>query len=145
MNLNILKKASPHLDEKSRAPITFLLKLNELTDCIENLSKLPHRGLESCDMHSSTINTEALLRDIRPECNKSGRDAIDLVLNFSKTRDFYNRYKTLNGIQNTLSEDQLTRIEELSKIINHDNNYTNDSNYTNENNDTNDSHEHSLT
>ena len=121
MNLNILKKASPHLDERSRAPITFLLKLNELTNCMQELNRNPHNDLESCDTYTSTINTEALLRDIRPECTKSGRDAIDLILNFSKTRDFYNRYKTFNGLQNTLSDEQLTRIEELSKIINHEN------------------------
>lgn len=127
MNINILRKASPHLDERSRMPITVLLKLSELNECINNMSHAHNNGLISCDNSVPAINTESLLKDIRPECSKSGKDLIDLFLNISKTKDFYNTYKVINNLsnnvnntttfKNNLSEEQLNRINELSKII----------------------------
>ena len=137
-NINILKKAFPHLDEQRKKPINIILKLTELTECINEFSH--SNGLESCSTSSTPINTEELLKDIRSECPKQYRDMIDFILNFSKTKDFYNTYKTINNLthtnidthntdsnhtssnieffKNQLSKEQLERINELSHIIN---------------------------
>ncbi|MBE5934178.1 MAG: hypothetical protein E7262_00105 [Lachnospiraceae bacterium] len=136
-NINILKKAFPHLDDRSRKPINVLLKLTELSECINDISN--PSNLESCSNMYTPINTEELLRDIRPECPKEGKEIIDLILNFSKTKDFYNTYKTLNNLtqatsnktnsamdllKNQLSPEQLERINELSTILNSTHNFS---------------------
>ena len=128
-NINILKKAFPHLDESSKKPISIILKLTELTECINEISS--SSGIESCSDSSAPINTEELLKDIRSECPKQCRDIIDFILNFSKTKEFYNTYKTINNLtspatdnnnidffKNQLSREQLERINELSHILN---------------------------
>ena len=148
INIKLLKKAFPHLDDRSRRPINLILKINELNECLNEVSR--GNGLESCSDNVSTINTEALLKDIQPECPNPWRDMIDLFLNFTKTKDFYNTYKTVNNItdisslfnnvskdssvinnlfninknstleqmKTSLSPEQLERINELSQILN---------------------------
>jgi hypothetical protein len=97
INVNILKKAFPHLDEQRRKPINIILKLTELNECINEVKS--SSGIESCsESTATTINTEALLRDIKPECPKPIRDTIDMILNFSKTKDFYKTYMNMTSI-----------------------------------------------
>ena len=134
ININILKKAFPHLDERRKKPINIILKLTELHECISDVSKT--NGLEGCSDSTTPINTEALLKDIKSECPKSIRDKIDMILNLSKTKEFYKTYMNISNIaeqvnqtntnisshfepiKNSLSADQLERINELSHILN---------------------------
>ncbi len=134
ININILKKAFPHLDERRRKPINIILKLTELHECLNEVSS--GSGLESCSDNVPPVNTEALLKDIKSECPKHIRDKIDMILNLSKTKEFYKTYMNLNNItnqpnqtlsnnnvpfeqlKNSLSPDQLERINELSNILN---------------------------
>lgn len=135
ININILKKAFPHLDERRKKPIDIILKLTELHESIKDVTKT--NGLEGCSDNTTSINTEALLKDIKSECPKPIRDKIDMILNLSKTKEFYKTYMNISNIaeqvnqantnvsspfdpiKNSLSAEQLDRINELSHILNH--------------------------
>ena len=135
--IEILKRAFPHLDNTRQRPISVILKIAELNDSIEQFTHPVH--IESCDNSNSHINTEELLRSIKPLCSKKEQDVIDFALNFNKTKDIYNAYKAFNGdntnpknsdtsdtslnnklgfLKNNLSSEQLDTINQLNNLIN---------------------------
>ena len=135
--IEILKRAFPHLDNTRQRPIKIILKIAELNDSIEQFTHPVH--IESCDNSNSHVNTEELLRSIKPLCSKKEQDVIDFALNFNKTKEIYNAYKTFNGdnantnlsdnpnnsldnklgfLKNNLSSEQLDTINQLNNLIN---------------------------
>ena len=79
------------------------------------------------------------MRSIKPLCSKKEQDVIDFALNFNKTKDIYNAYKSFNGdnantnssdnpnnsldnklgfLKNNLSSEQLDTINQLNNLIN---------------------------
>ena len=61
-NVEILKRAFPHLDNSRQRPISIILKIAELNDSIEQFTHPVQ--IESCDNSNSHVNTEELLRSI---------------------------------------------------------------------------------
>ena len=135
--IEILKRAFPHLDNTRQRPINIILKIAELNDSIEQFTHPVH--IESCDNSNSRVNTEDLLRSIKPLCSKKEQDVIDFALNFNKTKEIYNAYKTFNNdntnmnssdntnnslhnkldfLKNNLSSEQLDTINQLNDLIN---------------------------
>lgn len=96
--IEVLKRAFPHLDSQRRRSINVILKMAELNDSINQFHNIS--SMEACDDAPSHVNTEELLRSIRPVCAKKEQEIIDFALNFNKTKDFYNTYKTLNNAKN---------------------------------------------
>lgn len=134
-NIEILKRAFPHLDNSRQRSINVILKIAELNDSINEFSH-PSR-LETCDNEHNHVNTEELLRSIKPLCPKKDQDVIDFALNFNKTKEIYSAYKTFNEdnsntdnklgnklenklgfLKNKLSSEQLDTINQLNDIIN---------------------------
>ena len=136
-NVEILKRAFPHLDNSRQRPISIILKIAELNDSIEQFTHPVQ--IESCDNSNSHVNTEELLRSIKPLCSKKEQDVIDFALNFNKTKEIYNAYKTFNNdntnmnssdntnnslhnkldfLKNNLSSEQLDTINQLNNLIN---------------------------
>ena len=135
--IEILKRAFPHLDNTRQRPINIILKIAELNDSIEQFTHPVH--IESCENSNSHVNTEELLRSIKPLCSKKEQDVIDFALNFNKTKEVYNAYKAFNGdntntnssnnpnnsldnklgfLKNNLSSEQLDTINQLNNLIN---------------------------
>ena len=136
-NVEILKRAFPHLDNTRQRPISVILKIAELNDSIEQFTHPVH--IETCENSNSHVNTEELLRSIKPLCSKKEQDVIDFALNFNKTKEIYNAYKTFNNdntnmnssdntnnslhnkldfLKNNLSSEQLDTINQLNDLIN---------------------------
>ncbi len=93
--LNILRKASPHLMPRANTCIQAILMANELSDtirCIRNGSEL-----STCDTKSFSPNPEAMLRDIRDVCSPAQCELIDMFSNLRKSKDIYNTYKMMNS------------------------------------------------
>ena len=127
-NIEILKKAFPHLDNQRQRSINIILKMAELNESIHELSNVS--SMVSCDNEHKQTNVEELLRSIKPVCPKKDQEIIDFALNFNKTKDIYNTYKAFNtssGINNKLdffkdkfSREQLDTINQLNALINND-------------------------
>ncbi len=136
-NVEILKRAFPHLDNSRQRPISIILKIAELNDSIEQFTHPVH--IETCENSNSHVNTEELLRSIKPLCSKKEQEVIDFALNFNKTKDIYNAYKAFNNdntninssdntnnslenklgfLKNNLSSEQLDTINQLNNLIN---------------------------
>lgn len=136
-NVEILKRAFPHLDNSRQRPISIILKIAELNDSIEQFTHPVH--IETCENSNSHVNTEELLRSIKPLCSKKEQEVIDFALNFNKTKEIYNAYKTFNNdntnmnssdkannsldnkldfFKNNLSSEQLDTINQLNNLIN---------------------------
>lgn len=127
--IEILKNAFPHLDSNKQKSINIILKMAELHDCVNQLSHVS--SMEACDNEPNRTNIEELLKSIRPVCGKKDQDIIDFALNFYKTKDIYNAYKTLNkensSIENTfnlfknnLTNEQLETVNKLNTLINNE-------------------------
>ena len=69
--IEILKRAFPHLDNTRQRPINIILKIAELNDSIEQFTHPVH--IESCDNSNSHVNTEELLRSIKPLVQKKNK------------------------------------------------------------------------
>jgi hypothetical protein len=128
-NIEILKRAFPHLDNQRQRSINIILKMAELNDSVNQLSNVSN--MEACDNDNKRTNMEELLKSIRPVCVKKEQDIIDFILNLNRTKDFYNTYKafnndgtpmgnTLNLFKNKLSNEQLETINQLNTLINSD-------------------------
>lgn len=128
-NIEILKRAFPHLDNQRQRSINIILKMAELNDSVNQLSNVTN--MEACDNDNRRTNMEELLRSIRPVCIKKEQEIIDFILNLNRTKDFYNTYKsfnndgspvenTLNIFKNKLSNEQLETINQLNTLINSD-------------------------
>lgn len=128
-NIEILKRAFPHLDNQRQRSINIILKMAELNDSVNQLSNVSN--MEACDNDNKRTNMEELLKSIRPVCVKKEQDIIDFILNLNRTKDFYNTYKafnndntpvenTINLFKNKLSNEQLETINQLNTLINSD-------------------------
>ena len=125
--LEIFKRAFPHLDNSSQRTVNIILKMADLNDSIYQFTH--QNDIEACDTNSHT-NFEELLRSIKPLCSKKDQEIIDFALNFNKSRDVFNAYKTINNMDNTsdehrfdclknkLSPEQICTLNNLSKIMN---------------------------
>ena len=94
-NIEILKRAFPHLNGNKQRSINIILKLAELQDSVSQLSNVS--SMETCENETKRTNVEELLKSIKPVCSKKEQDVIDFALNFNKTKDIYNTYKILNN------------------------------------------------
>lgn len=128
-NIEILKRAFPHLDNQKQRSINIILKMAELNDSVSQLSSISN--MEACENENKRTNIEELLRSIRPVCLKKEQEIIDLFLNLTRTKDFYTTYKafnnentpvenTINLFKNKLSNEQLETINQLNTLINSD-------------------------
>ena len=127
-NIDLLKRAYPHLDTNSQKTINVLLKFQELQNSITNVTNLS--SMEACDSQGPTrkkIDMEALLNSIKPACAKKERELIDFALNINKAKDMVNVYKSLNTadfspdnlslFKDKLSPEELNTINQLKDII----------------------------
>lgn len=92
--LEILKKASPHLMSRPSSCINAILMVNELTETIKNITN-PNE-LSTCDTKAFTSNPEDMLLSIKSVCSPRECELIDMITNFKKSKDLYNTYKMIN-------------------------------------------------
>lgn len=125
--VDLLKRAFPHLDDRRRQSVSVILKLSELNDTLNNLKY--SNQLSACSTNnSSQINSEELLKSIRPVCSKREQEMIDLVIGFSKSKEIMSAYRKISGdnsslsaydmLKNQFSSEQLDIINQLGKLIN---------------------------
>jgi hypothetical protein len=123
-NIDLLKRAFPHLDDTSKQSVDVLLKVSELNTALQNFS---HNELSACNIKKSSINSEELLKSIRPVCSSKEKELIDLVLGFSKSKEIINAYHSISNdksglsaienLKNNLSKEQIQMIQKLDHII----------------------------
>ena len=92
--LEILKKASPHLMPKASTCINAIIMANELSDTIHSL--FSGNELSTCDTKPASSNPEEMLLSIKSVCSPRECELIDMFTNFKKSKDIYNAYKMMN-------------------------------------------------
>ncbi|MBQ3061823.1 MAG: hypothetical protein IJD02_05210 [Lachnospiraceae bacterium] len=92
--LEILKKASPHLMPRPSSCINALLMVNELSETIRNIRN-PNE-LSTCDTKGFSSNPEDMLVSIKSVCSPRECEIIDMITNLRKSKDLYNTYKMIS-------------------------------------------------
>lgn len=121
--INILNKALPHMPPQVKACAQIIIQAYELSDSVHNMSD---GGISACDStNTMPVNIEQLLRDIRPVCSKKDAQYIDTYLNFLRTKNVLNVYKTMNP-------DSMPDIEHFAKDLFKNTSYANNGGNQNE-------------
>ncbi|NLK99823.1 MAG: hypothetical protein GX271_04080 [Clostridiales bacterium] len=91
---DLLKTALPYVDAKSRLTLELLVKLYELIICMRNFT---NNDISACGFDNDKADMEALLKNIRPKCNKDEQAFVDKMLNVFQAKRMFEMYNTYMG------------------------------------------------
>lgn len=92
--IEILRKASPHLMPRACTCVNAIIMANELSNTIRNLSS-PNE-LSTCDTKGSLSNPDEMLNSIRNVCSPRECELIDMISSIRKSKEICNTYKMMN-------------------------------------------------
>lgn len=89
----LLKTALPYVDVRSRLILDLLVKLYELIACLRNFRT---KDMAACGFENTyeKVDTETLLKKIRPNCNQKERAFVDRILNIFQAKRIFEMYNT---------------------------------------------------
>lgn len=89
----LIKTALPYVDVRSKLLLDLLVKLYELLACLRNFRT---KDIAACGFENATekVDTETLLKKIRPCCNQKERAFVDKILNIFQAKRMFEMYNT---------------------------------------------------
>lgn len=95
----LLRTALPYVDIKSRLTLDLLIKLYELIICMRNFT---NKDMTACNFENESADMEALLKSIRPKCDKNEQTYVDKMLNIFQAKRIFEMYNTYMETMNTM-------------------------------------------
>lgn len=97
--VELLSTAIPYLNGRPKKSINMLLKTAELMDSFKDLQN--KEELSACDIHTTEIDTENMLQDMKKLCTDKEREFLDVIINFINAQKIYNTYRTIANVSSS--------------------------------------------
>lgn len=95
----LLNTALPYVEGKAKLVLDLFVKFYELIICIQNFKT---NDITACGFNNEKVDLEALLKNIKPKCNKEERVLVDKLLNIFQAKKIFEMYNSYMEVMNAM-------------------------------------------